>query len=402
MEISEKKRTMTFLLFLLSCFVSSFLATALATALPEIIRDLQVDAGTGQWMTSGYGIAMGISILFTSFFLNHFSVKKVFLFSMLSFILGAGLSGFAHSFFVMMLGRVLQAWGNGLINTMAQVVILSMYPKEKRGFIMGWYGVSIGVAPVVAPVLTGCVVDTFGWQWVFYGVAIVMGIAFLGACFLVESDLKIGQDSLFLDIHVVKEKTFLYGVLGSCLVFFVMMGASVLMPLFVQETLGCKATVSGFVALPGAILLAVVSPIAGKIYDRVGIQKIFIVGSLLLFLGNIFMSFVSMGTPLWLVAAYHGIRSIAFGLLIMPLVTWGNSALGKRQVSSGTSMINAARTFAGSAGAALFVWMACTFGESQMKGGGLRGQKIAFAGMTVVAFLLFLQALFCTKKSNDL
>lgn len=146
-KMTDKKRTLIFINILISCIASSMLATALTTALPPIMEDLQISVTTGQWLTSGYSLAMGIMMPLTAFLITRFPTKNLYLAGMGLFIVGLAVCVIAPGFYVMMCGRILQACGNGILTSMAQVILLTIYPIEKKGTVMGWYGLSVGAAP---------------------------------------------------------------------------------------------------------------------------------------------------------------------------------------------------------------------------------------------------------------
>lgn len=138
MIITDKKRTLIFINVLITCIASSMLATALTTALPAINADLNIDVITGQWLTSGYSLAMGIIMPLTAFLITRFKTRRLYIASILIFILGLVICVTAPNFYVMMSGRILQASGNGMLTSMAQVVLLSIYPPEKE--VLLWAG----------------------------------------------------------------------------------------------------------------------------------------------------------------------------------------------------------------------------------------------------------------------
>lgn len=128
------------------------------------MSDFHISATIGQWLTSGYTLAMAIIMPLTAFLINRFPTKRLYCASIAIFIVGVILSAIAVDFPMMMIGRVIQATGNGMYATMGQVIILSIYPPEKRGGAMGWYGLSSGAAPVLAPTLAGILVDISSWR----------------------------------------------------------------------------------------------------------------------------------------------------------------------------------------------------------------------------------------------
>ncbi len=411
MQLSEKRRTGTFCAILVTCIVCSMLSTALTTALPQIMVDFGVDTVTGQWLTSVYSLVMGILILVTPFLIRRLPTRRLYLLTLTVFILGLALCGFTRSFPVMMAGRILQAAGNGVMVSLGQVVLLTIYPKEKRGSIMGVYGLAIGAAPVLAPTLAGLIVDAFGWRMIFCLVLIIsllawiltavtfgnvletgkekfdtlsltlcaagysgillgagnlgrhgllepqvwlpLLIGFLGAGCFIYRQLKLPQP--FLELRILKTAQFRTAVIASMLMYASMMAASILLPIYVQSVRGHSATVSGLVTMPGSLAMALVSPFSGKAYDKMGIRKVFLLGSILLTISSGGMISLGLTTPLPWVAVLNVLRNIAIGCMMMPFVTWGMSGLEDRYVSHGTALLTSLRTVAGSFGSAVFV-----------------------------------------------
>ena len=233
--------------------------------------------------------------------------------------MGELLSIIAPIFGIMMAGRILQAIGNGILVSMGQVIILTMYGPEKKGIMMGWYGMATAGAPIIAPMIGGIIVETIGWKYIFILTMIVMIVSLAASivnfenildtqkikfdvCSFILSMFAFGGITLgvgnltdgglfslsaglllaigiitgilfvfrqchlekpFLDVKIMKNKNYTLAVISSILLYLVMMGGSVLMPLYVQSVLGKSAITSALVTLPGSIATALVNPFAG-------------------------------------------------------------------------------------------------------------------------------------------
>ena len=458
--LNSKKRTMIFICLVVSGIASSMLSTAMTTALPNVVDYFGISTSVGQWITSGYSLAMGMIMPLTGFLITRFPTKKLYLVGIGGFILGLLISIFAGSFGVMMAGRILQACGNGVLMTAAQVIILTVYPVEKKGTMMGTYGLATTAAPVVAPTIAGLMIDAFGWKSIFYVALVILAVSFVISCFVFEDVLELqdkkfdvisfvesvvgfggitlgignissfglisvegglplivgavvcalfimrqcGLDKPFLDVKILANRNYAVSVIASMVLYLVMMGSSVMMPLYVQSVMGYSAVVSGLVTLPGSLATAVVSPFAGNLYDRIGIKKIFVAGSAALIVSNIGMYFLSMDTPLWTAAALNVIRNVAIGSLMMPLLTWGTSNVHPRKVADASSLLTSLRTIAGSIGSAVFVGImtavsaasAETYGDHAM----MHGMNVSFLWMTAGAAVLFLIAVFAVRDNK--
>lgn len=450
--MTDKKRNLIFINLLITCIATSFLSTALTTALPPIISEFGIDAAKGQWLTSAYSLAMAIMMPMTAFLITRFSTKKLYLSALGILIAGLLICIFATGFEVMLIGRILQAMSNGITTSMAQVLLLTIYPPEKKGTIMGWYGLSVGAAPVIAPTIAGILVDVASWRMIFiitlvilltsfvYSVIvfedvlettkkkfdflsfILSGIAFGGVTFGVGNaaggllqlkawlpfvlgivsgvwfilrQLKI--ETPFLDIRVFRSRVFTVSVISSMFLYFIMMGSSIMMPLYVQSILGKSATISGLVTLPGSLAMAIVSPYAGKLYDKFGMRMLAIVGSIGLFIPALGMAMLTMNTPIWVAAVLQIVRCIAIGCIMMPFVTWGVTSLSEKETAHGNALLTALRTIAGAIGTAVFVGIMTSVSA---RGSAIRGMSVAYIFMTVLTVIMLVMEVLFVKKST--
>ena len=459
--LSARQRNAVIANIVTACVVSSLLSTALTTALPPIMNDFSVDMHTGQWLTSGYSLAMGVVMPLSAFLITRFPTKPLYIASLGTTISGIALCAFAPNFPVMMCGRILQALGNGLFTAMAQVVILTVCPTNKQGTAMGIYGLSVSAAPVVAPVLSGFITDALGWRWIFYGSIALFAVVTLLATKAFENVLKttpqrfdfisfaastlafggitLGVGNLpvsgiasplcfgpilagaiaavfftvrqlrlskpFLDVRTFASKPFTVSVVCSMLLYFLMMGSSVIMPLYVQNILGGSATLSGLVTMPGSLVMALVCPLAGRLYDSLGIKPLLVAGSGLLIASNGGMALIGVETSVWVASALNVVRCIAIACLMMPLVTWGAGQVGETLVAHATALLTSLRTLAGAIGAAVFTGVMTSTGSAAANAGAqeaaMHGLNISFAGMAGTAAILLLVGLVLTRSRKS-
>ncbi len=344
----------------------------------------------------------------------------------------------------------------------AQVVILTVYPIEKKGTMMGTYGLATTAAPIIAPTVAGLLIDAFGWKSIFYVVLVIMAISFVLSSMVFENVLEVqdkkfdvisfvesifafggitlglgnittyglisvqagvplvigalvciifvtrqcGLETPFLDVKILGNKNYAVSVIASMVLYLVMMGSSVMMPLYVQSVMGYSAVVSGLVTLPGSAATAIISPFAGRIYDKMGIKKIFVLGSAVLLISNLGMFFLSLETPLWVAAVLNVIRNISIGCpSLMPLLTWGTSNVDFRKVADASSLLTSFRTIAGSVGSALFVGIMTAVSDASQASYGDRalvhGMNISFLCMAAGVFVLLLIAVFAVRKTKE-
>ena len=459
--ITKRSRTLIFTVLMICSITGALLQTSLTTALPAIMEDLRISASDAQWLTGAYSLAMGVMVPVTPFLLKRFKTKPLFLSGMGMYFIGLLFSATAGVFPALLLGRIIQALGNGLLLSMTQVVILTIFPPEKRGTAMGIYGLAVGAAPVLAPTITGMVIDVFDWRIIFWFALSIVALNILFASFVMKNVLEnkklpfdtlsavlsavgftglllgignLGTDrffsltiglpllagiimlalfvlrqirlnSPFLEIRTLKNREFRQSVIVSMLLYAVMMGGSTLMPIYIQIVHGLSATMSGLIMLPGSLAMAIISPFAGKIYDKFGIRLLAFTGSLLMALSCLANAFVSAETSVIYLTLVYIPRLIAISLIMMPIVTWGMSTLDSKYTSHGTALLTSLRTISGAIGSAVFVAVMSyatriTSGSASVTANEM-GINASFIGITVVAVIqLVIVFLFVEKKSK--
>ena len=210
-------------------------------------------------------------------------------------------------------------------------------------------------------------------------------------------------DEPFLNVRVLKSRSYALSVLGSMLLYFVMMGSSVIMPLYAQSILGLSATASGLIVLPGSLAMAAISPFVGRIYDRLGIRVLFIAGAGCLFAGCLGMLWITAQTPVLVAALLNVLRNVAIGCLMMPLVTWGTSCLSNGRTAHGTALLTSLRTISGAIGSAVFVgiltFASAFYADQKQADAMIAGLNVTFLCMAAVAFLLLLIGIFRVKTN---
>ena len=211
-----------------------------------------------------------------------------------------------------------------------------------------------------------------------------------------------GLEKPFLDVKILGSRDYAVSVVSSMVLYLVMMGSSVLIPLYVQSIMGYSAVTSGLVTLPGSLATAIVSPFAGRLYDKIGIKTIFMAGSAALIFSNVGMFFLTMTTPLWVTAVLNVIRNMSIGCLMMPLLTWGTSNVNPKKVADASALLTSFRTIAGSIGSAVFVGIMAAVSANSVASYGdnaqIHGLNVAFLGMTAGSLALLLLAVFGAKK----
>jgi len=456
-KISPRKRTLMFLNINISCVAVSMLGTALTTALPPIMKDLHIDVNTGQWLTSGFILFLAVMTPFTGFLVSTIRTKRLYCIAIGFFIIGLTICACSNSFFLMMLGRIIQGCGNGLLNSLGQVIILTVYPPEKIGTMMGWYGLSFGVAPIISPTIAGLLVDSVGWRMIFViSIAImtlslicallvfedvlptmkkkfdvisliISALAFGGVTFAVGNmgtydfvscqvllSLVIGIISgvifawrqlhikvPFLDIRVLKNRDFSVSLSATVILQLLLLGSSIIFPVYVQQIKEYSATISGLVVLPGSLAMAVISPFAGSIYDGVGMKLLFTLGPIVLAISNFIIYFINVHQSVWIISFINVFRCIALATLMMPLVTWAMKDIPKYKASDATALYNSIRFVGGAIGSALVVSImtkvANTIGKDK-ESPRMYGINVVFLIMAILSVIILIVGFFGCRQ----
>lgn len=429
--ISRKQLAMVAVL-LAGTFIAVLNATLLTPALPTIMRDLNVESTTVQWLTSGYALTEAVVIPLSAYLMGRLSTRQIYIGGIACFGIGSLIAALSPSFPVLLLGRVIQAASTGAVMPMVMSTILLVFPREKRGSAMGVIGLLIGFAPAIGPSLSGVLIDTVGWRAIFVIVTVLSFAAVIIACAVLvnNSNFKrskfdllsvvlstVGLVSLLYGFstfssarnHLVTAALVAVGVVGLGLyahrqltldepmlrvgilkngryrttVIIVMIfmaaliGMETLMPLYIQGILGQPATVSGLTLLPGAVIGAIIGYFAGHIFDRYGVRKPVLAGGVAILIAAFGLTQLRADSPIVLVAVVYTVLAVGMQFTMTPVNTWGVNALPNSDIQHQPSTSNTLNQVAGSFGTALIISISAMVTASL--GGGSTPENV-FAG----------------------
>ncbi len=444
----SRKQWFMLVVLVVGTFVTVLNQTLVTPALPSIMNEMSIDAPTGQWLTTGFTLVNAIMIPITAYLQDRFSTRRLFLFSMIVFAAGTLMCAWAPNFPVLLGGRLVQAAGAGILMPLSMTVLLVTFPIERRGSAMGIFGLVIAFAPAIGPTVAGIIIDAADWHIMFYGILGLVVLVIVASIFLIEDRPPANKgdsalDPLSLVLSTVGFGGLLYGfsVFGSaglnpvaigisavgaaCVVWFFirqthlavpmlrvkvltnrkfliatiigmlvqgsLLAAGILMPIYVQTLMGYSATISGLVLMPGAILMGIMNPIAGKLFDKHGPRVLGVVGMALLFITTVGFGLLTLESSLAYITVLYMVRMVSMALVNMPITTWGMNALDTRYMNHGTSVNNTLRQVAGSIGTAMVVSVsALVTNMAQPAWGGAQANMygINMAFMACAAFVL--------------
>lgn len=442
-----KKNIPLFIVLLSGAFITILNQTLLGTALPPIMKDLHLDNSTVQWLQSIFMLVNGIMIPVTAFLIERFTSRQLFLSAMGVFTAGTLICAFGPDFFTLLIGRILQAAGAGIMMPLMQTILFLLFPEGKRGTAMGLFGLVIAFAPAIGPTLSGILVEYFTWRSVFYVILPIAVINIITAYILLKNVTELTHPKLdklsvvlstigfggilygfstvsqagFTSWHVIvslivgiialvifikrqlnlKEpmlefRVFSYNIytIGTVLgmfVFAVMIATNIILPLYMQNMLHLTPLQSGLVLLPGAIVMGLFNPITGYLFDKFGGKWLARGGLLLLALSTLPFTFLTSHTSITYLTIMNTIRMISIAMVMMPMTTLAINQLPQHLISHGTAMNNTFRQMAGALGTALFITvMSLAVDPTKGQEGIVHGVNISFIVATCVTIIGFL------------
>lgn len=448
-QLSNKGRLTLMAVLLSGAFAAILNQTLLATAIPHIMADLELEADVAQWLQSVFMLVNGIMIPVTAFLISKFSTRALFFTALSLFGMGTLVCGISPNFPVLMMGRVLQAAGAGIIMPLMQTILFLVYPKSERGKAMGMFGLVISFAPAIGPTLSGWFIDIYPWRGLFYMLLPIVIIDLIVAYFILRNvteqtnpkldivsimlstlgfggllygfsvagnsgwlspvviiSLIVGAIALFifirrqnsleqpiLEFGVFKDKIFTLTTALGMIVFMAMIGGAVILPILMQNMLGFSAMASGMMLFPGALIMGVMSPITGRLFDRYGARWLAIIGLGIVTVTTLMFTNLDTETTFTYLAVVNAFRMLGVAMVMMPVTTAGLNQMSKKMVPHGTAMNNTMRQIAGAVGTALLVSiMTNTMIPEQGAQGMIQGVNIAFMFAGGLAFIGFIMA----------
>lgn len=440
----EFKRVPLVIVLISGAFVAILNQTLLGTALPKIMTDLNLTENTVQWLQSIFMLVNGIMIPITAFLIGRFTTRGLFLTAMSLFSLGTLTAAVSPNFDLLLLGRVLQAAGAGIMMPLMQTILMLVYPIEKRGAAMGMFGLVIAFAPAIGPSLAGYIVEIASWRWLFWMILPIAIIDIILAYFILKNVTKktnpkldvlsiilstfgfggilyafsmagsagwgspevilgsvIGVITLvwfilrqfkleqpILEFRVMKYKMFTISTIIGMITFIAVIGAAIILPLYMQTMLGFSAFESGLALLAGAVIQGILNPITGRLFDRYGAKWLSIIGMLILTVSTFMFAVLTPETTFTYIAVVHALRMVSISMVMMPVTTAGLNVLPRDLISHGTAVNNTLRQVSGSIGTALPITIMTTFTIPDIGVEGMiHGVNISFIFSGVVALI---------------
>ncbi|WP_037372947.1 DHA2 family efflux MFS transporter permease subunit [Anaerovorax odorimutans] len=393
----------------IGAFMAFLDSSIVNVALPHMMSVFGVSSSDMQWILIAYMLTTGIVIPTSAFLCERFGHRRIYISSLLIFTVGSALCGISWSLNIMIAARIIQAIGGGLIIPVSMAIVYSLAPREKMGTAMGIWGLAAIMGPSVGPTLGGYLLDTLSWEWIFFvnlpiGLLAILLCPFylkettinkeikfdlLGtlliaiACFSLLLALSKGTEwgwksqsiislliiCLFtlaafvvwessisnplIDIRVFKNKVVISSILSMSLLTMAMLGVIFIVPLYSENLLGYSPLKTGIIMMPMAMVSAFLMPVSGKIYDKYGAFCIGIIGVIIAIITTYNLKNLSLNTSYSNLQIMLVVRSLGFGLALMPISNAAMGAVPKSLASTASAVVNTVRQIASSLGIAI-------------------------------------------------
>ncbi len=399
---------------LVAAFVVILNETIMGVALPHLMVDLGITARTVQWLTTAFMLTMAVVIPTTGFLLQRVSTRTVFKLAMGLFSAGTLLAAVSPGFWLLLPARIVQASGTAMMIPLLMTTVLTLVPLKKRGVVMGNISIAISVAPAIGPTLSGLILQYLPWRFMFvlvlpvaiaamiYGSrrlvnigepgeqkldvvsvlisipafgGIVYGLSQLGqgssgpavalgflgvgvGCLLAFGwrQLRLARGgSPLLDLRAFRYPMFSLSLALLCIAMLSLFGVVILLPIYLQTIRGIGSLSTGLMLLPGGLLMGLLGPVIGKLFDRHGPKGLTVFGAILLGLAMWRFSLVGPDTPITLLVGLHMLLSVGLACLFTPCFTTGLNPLPPSLYSHGSAILATLQQVAGAVGTALLV-----------------------------------------------
>lgn len=398
--------------FLIAGFIGLFSETALNMALNSLITDFGIKETTVQWLTTGYLLTLGILVPVSGTILQWFTTRQLFTTSLIFSIIGTLIAAIAPSFTVLLIARVVQAIGTALLLPLMFNTILVLIPPQNRGKVMGLMGLVISFAPAVGPTISGLILKSLTWHWIFwvclpflvlaiifggffmqnvttptkpkidilsiilstigfggivYGfssagegggwssskvvIALVAGI--VGLILFAIRQIKMKQP--VMNLRAFKYPMFVFGLILVVVVMMVLLSSMILLPLYLQNVLALSAFTAGLLLLPGGIMNGFLSPIMGGLFDKFGPKWLVIPGFVLVIVALFGFYTIDLETSKGLIIGLLIVLMMGVSMIMMPAQTNGLNELPKELYPDGTAIMNTLQQVAGAIGTAIAI-----------------------------------------------
>ncbi|MDK2800835.1 MAG: hypothetical protein PWQ70_2454 [Clostridiales bacterium] len=405
-EHSSLDRWLALVVVIIGTFMAILDSSIVNIAIPKMMAVFGVSLDKAKWIITAYTLSLGAIIPLTGYLGEVFGTKKVYMFALSMFTLGSLLCGFAWSSTAMIMFRVIQALGGGMIMPVGMSIIYEIIPLEERGLALGFWGIASMAAPAIGPTLGGYIIQNMDWRLIF-NINIPIGIigvilasillkdtrtkktvknfdyiGFLASTIGIVSILyvlgegssidwsniknpmlltlgclslvlfvanELTHENPLLELRVFKIFSFSLSQVIICILTFALIGGTYVLPLFLQNLRGYTAMQTGIILFPSAIAVGFMMPISGGLFDRVGAKPVVLPGLFILGIASLRLAhLIDINSSKDVISLTLLVRGLGLGLAMMPISTAGMNSVPSHLVGKASALSNTIRQIAGS------------------------------------------------------
>lgn len=394
----------------LGAIMSILDVTVVSVAQNTFQQEFNTDAAGAAWTATGYTLALAAVIPLSSWAAGRFGTKRVYLTSLVLFILGSALCAAASNIGMLVAFRVIQGLGGGLLMPIGMMILTKAAGPERVGSVMAVLGIPMLLGPIAGPILGGVLIEKASWHWVFLINVPIGIIALVYSWFILRDDdekarpkidfvgllllspglalflygisssaehgsfasagvlvpaligavLIVGfiwhathSKSPLLDLGLFRNRTLAVAVITMTLFMIAFFGAALLYPQYFIGVRGESTLMAGLLLAPQGLGAMVTMPIAGRMTDKIGPGKFVLGGIVLIFVGMGYFVFLGADTPYWAVCIALFVQGLGMGMTMMPIMSAALATLSNKQVPDGSTLMNVVQQSATSIGTAV-------------------------------------------------
>lgn len=466
-SLTNKQRSLIMIPLLIGGFIALLNETLLNVAFPQLTASLHVSTSTVQWLATAYMLIIGISVPVIAFLLENFTTKFLYILAMVLFLVGTIFCGLSQTFPMLLVSRMVQGVGTGMLIPIMMNTILAIYPPEKRGSAMGYSLIVVVVAPAIGPTLSGLVLQYLNWHWLFFFIipfavlAIIIGavniknvsrlskpkidilsvllstVGFGGLIFgicstenlgifnatvIISLICGIGGLALFakrqlsikqpmLELRTFRFPMFSLGTAILLIAFMIPFSINIILPTYLQSSLGLSPFAAGLSLLPGGIVCGIITPLSGRFFDKIGAKPLVTTGFAILIVTMLFFSRLSASMNLVMIISLHILTFVGTSLINTPIQTNTLNQLPKEYYTHGVAITNTVQQIAAAFGSSLFIGLMGAVQTSylsklkipnraQQRAAIVSGVDTAFTAALILVIIAFVLSLFLGGRIN--
>lgn len=427
-------------------FFGILCSTLMNTALPQLMTVFHVSEAQVQWVTNGYMLVNALMIPVSAFLIRRFAFRHLFIIATSIFLLGTLLGAIGTQFIIIIVARMVQAIGAGMMMPLVNVLAIRYAQPAKKGAIMGIIGLAFNFSPIIGPTISGVILDYLSWRYLFIVIipfiimtliaaililpnlahnerptfdlrgfilislglwSLLMGLSSVSSASFfswnVAGLIALGlilvagfyrfqrhQTQPLINLHVFEHRQFVVATTINTLITATMYGNAILLPLLIQTIQHRSALVSGLVILPGAILTGTLSRLSGRLYDRLDVRLLVFVGLAIDCTGTLLQALIGTNSTPIVLAIFQTVRQLGLVTMLIPLQTHALGLLPYSMVPDGVATFNTIRQVAASFGTALIVAVVANVNQHWSQAGylGIEAGFIVCLSLLVISFLV--------------